>query len=401
MGYPTRSSEGLPQQPKPREWAPQFGFVERQSGNRSRDQEVLSLERGRDLDPIKLAEQFVNVRLTDRQGRSRTEESKMQGVLTRALYAGRLGQDFFPAFRREVIRRVGLRNGNNTEADWGDGHMDVGLYTATIERGIRNAVEAIRILEATFSKETRPADMRQAIGTNEVLDAMHQIDLVEIRYQERAEGTDIRVVRLVQVKGGAKSLTEDERADIQAAHLRYVERLQDVGAYTEEQHKKAESYVSGGAYFRREIERRQDKAVDLHTFLVAYFEELVVDLLAAETLDDATFEAAFAGLSDASCVIAKVFFAQPKSGQLLYQIADGVGESIEKARAAFGAIQEWVLRHPPTVEELRGLDPERRLDPEALAVTRFESVLIEGGVIHPAVPLEPRFGTLPKVLKKK
>lgn len=382
--------------PQPAHDAParRFAFVERDDHGEAREHDIHSVERPRPLDFNRLVDQYVHLLSTDRRGTVRREDAGFQNMLVRALRRGQLDEGFFPQFRDEVATRLmracdadvsdqgsGRRNGadsRSVQVGFGNEREPLAVRMESLERGVRSAVEAIGVMERNFEQRLRPADLRQMIGTNDFLDAADKVDFLEIHYQERGDGqTDIRVIRLVQVKAGGRLLSSEGVREIQEAHARLVKRLSSPAEYASSQVAAAERTLSSGAFFQREMEKRKESAADLHGFLDRYFGQVVFELLTLEKMDDAAVEEAVRKAEGLSSAVLKLVFNKLKAKALFLTIADGWGAGRAQANAAFEMLRDWTQRHPPSLEELRDLLPPGKSAPKLSPAVRFESVILD------------------------
>ena len=366
-----------------------FGILEKAGDVRQTERFVTPVNESSPIDIDRLVRQFIFLRTGDRSGSLREPEATYMNCLVRAIRNGNIPDRgvFFAELKRRVLRET-LPGKEWVEHE--GRRVQLGQRVEHAAMGIEAVLDAVSRLSYTFrEKMVRPADLKQMIGMNDYLDAVHKIDLIEMHYQPRPTGIDVRLVRFIQVKRGAKLLSENERAAIALAHQEYLRGVSPVVFAQKQRRREAEAYVEEGEYFRQELQANGETFTDLRRFLEGYFEPIMVALFdGPDDLEDPDIEqimAASAG--EVHPTVAKLFFAKSDAKDFLTFFGVGVGEQPERVERLAARLVGWAVRNSPSTSELRALNPVWKNDAELVAPIRFESVIIENGV-ETAVPLE-------------
>lgn len=412
-----------------------------------------------ELDLTELALDFIDTVNRDRRGCLRTLEAGIQKQMLRAFYKkpDYLWQKFKRAFSDLLLSRAGTEIYQfDDDEEKGSIEANITKIASIVFAGIEGAMKAADTLEQVFEK--RPKGAEQLIGLNEVLDAKHGIDLVDVHYTPEPDGTlQIGLVRFVQVKRGEikRRIPEDEREQYtegeifkrgdheyvvddlevrrnQDAHQAFLsqcalferhQRSPSVRrAEIEIRRSDTERYVHSGEYFERffqdttSLEKRNE-------FVCNFFKDFIEHLF--ENVSAEAFDVAKAAQSyDKPLGLIKLYFSNPGSFEIFQEImidleskrirsilsgeAEGEVEKIidEEIARLFGALQPafdrlhaWAKAQPLSHEDLQEVYPEwKPRAPDYFSATQFESVILHGSK-SAQIPLS--IGGKPRVLTWK
>jgi hypothetical protein len=320
------------------------------------------------LDIGVLAKEFI--RELDRSpGHKRVEQSAWQNKITRSIMMQKVGNhELFLKDLKNECNRLGRQ---------------VTKEIQTAFDGIYANIEAIKRIMAEYDIDRASPDERLMIGMNDNIDAGDKVDLVEIRYHERAGERPLATkVRLVQTKRSEVTPTED-RAII-AAHRDYFGRLfgpeKVAGELLE---KDVRESVRSGLEFERGMEAAPSPEGRVE-FLTSYFGNFILDYLSESgpAGKDAVSETLKSCRNCPPSAILKLFFDEKVSRELFVTIAESIWTSDEERSGidrAYQRLRVWAAANPPTHEELKTLRPDWVPPPTLLDTAAFESVIYHGG----------------------
>lgn len=313
--------------------------------------------------PEAMARSFLEALDADR-GRSRVAESAFQNRITRALHQGTIGN---PArFYAEFVRACQEQR------------RQVTVEVRRVFMGIEANLGAIDRMQKEFTATKRPGEV-QLIATNDVLDAEHAVDLIELRGS--GEGGAVSEAGLVQVK--RSPMSDREVQQIHAQHGEYLRRL-ITASDAEHRHRSQEAEKALESVERfEELFGESVPDRDLPAALERYTSDAFLELFSAD----------IAGLSDEEIdevlgrtgevvhpVLFKLIVSKDRAGVLPRKLAAQLFEGEEgfNVEAACQRLRRWVAENPVTREDLMSVTPGYRPSEALHAVPKFRSVVYHG-----------------------
>lgn len=330
-----------------------FGFLETPEGSAGTPPErrLIDLDVPAMIDVDRIAERIAALSEQERRGSPRVEEAAIQNSIIRGMDQGTIGDP--KKFRLTLI-----------EAAQRHGERQMTKEIDRILAGVDGVLGVIRAQRDGYvrTRAERPT-LRQFIGLNDVLDARHAIDCVDIRY-EPGPPLHVTDVAFIQAKAGA--ITEEERVEIHAMHrVYYTEHLATLPD-VEERELVAHAVTEVGLELERDMALADNVALELLTAQEA--DAKAIDVVAARTGRSITW---------LSC-----FLLTNRAQIILHSTNDKLATDAEERAALRVAAARLVAaahaRDLP-LTALRALFPTWTLDPRFVAASMFTSIVDAGG----------------------
>lgn len=350
-----------------REVGEHFSFTHQDKPGRLREEQLRVVSEQPDIDTDQLARWYLRGIDTGRGGTIKTDLARFQNEIARGIVSG--GVPNKERLFRDIRRAVGSGE----------------RYTKDLEgtfSSIENLVAAINKVRQEFerAREQTP-HLQEVISLNEMLDAAHGIDLVDIYYEDMPSGsTRIQDVRFVQVKSA--QVPQAKVHEIEDQHLAYLDSLASVEQVAgTRQRVETQEYLTSGQYFGEKYPRDKDRAAQIE-FLSDYFSDFILEMITHDGPVNEEDVMSWAASSGIDLGVIKLFFGDlNRAIPLVELVAHATDEPVAYAKEKLKALNQWIT-HPGnsvTPEELRGMYPDWRLNPNVAEVPNFYSVVLHGG----------------------
>lgn len=240
-------------------------------------------------------------------------------------------------------------------------------------KGVEETLRYIQERETAFSKESNKGK-ELVIGTNDGLDALHKIDVVEAI----VAGDTVEEVRFVQIKAGRFDAKEQDT--VHAAHEEYVGMLR-----SSETQERMERTAKGPEDLRNFTEQvsSADSSGQRFDLYGEHYNDLLLECLLVCQKDagqspidnkqvDEWLKKIYANATDEERMVRMTEFSlmlrAPKSQELFRVFAMATGEEhIEEVVQRFHkSIRSWALSFEPPLEALRAVTGDYKPDPRWL-----------------------------------
>ena len=243
------------------------GFSDRKklSENKSTPhfRELMRLEIPPKVDtPTAVAKQFV---AAEKSPQERTiMHSRIQNRLIRHRFTGSTSLN-----ARDVIREASiLLPGKNFSQD--------------VDRmfvGVDSAIRAILADQQSF-QQTHQENELQRFYFDDVLDAHHAIDYIDVRMEQKDDGSvEVKEIRFVQVK--TRDISDDERSKILLDHKKYLAQLSSKSDVVRSERTRVVEHIRSGKFFEFDSKDKTRKDIDIADRIFQDFFGVVDDILSS------------------------------------------------------------------------------------------------------------------------
>ncbi len=330
-----------------------------------------NIEKGVGITSAVAAKTFVDTLLKHQMGMPRTPEAKLQNQILRDIISRSIvhPRTFFQNWKIAAGEDPSLKG--DPEVTVYDRYlkrnikMHVSLLINRVESGILNMLAVVN--ERKLLAKSLPAGTEVYLGTNDELDALSQIDLVEIHYKKSTVPT-IDKVLLIQAKSPFVNGSATMIPDAVAAHQLFVDRL---GVYSDE------------------MARRLKESKE---FLLAHttpelpapgHANFVYDLFEPTTTVQSV-QKYLSGLSPYDQAVLLAFLSVPDH---INAFAELLSLSSVEIAGALNLANATVASYPIDIQAWRSFNPAWVNERVFMETTNFESLFMSGVIVDNQTPL--------------
>lgn len=312
---------------------------------------------------------FLSVELNENPDEQLVQRAAFQNRITRAFFSKEIGN--MANYRKRLTSSIAdfcsAANLPNMSQD-----------LARVFDGIEPAIYGIEEDKRDFSNRPNPQPgEKQFIGLNDILDAHHSIDYIDLRMS--ADGkSPIAPVSLVQVKRGL--LSPEDIAKIHQKHQEYVNGLVPERILTDRSHSRQEDYLAS-ELFKKEMTGLDQESRD--AFLVdkwnVFFSEL--SKLAEADLTESSFQQ-LSEKSQIPVAFLKIMIQQSdmrKLNDLASSFSAAHAIDAQKLFSHIDRVKQYAEKTGLSKEDYQSFDPEWTPSPTLLQTLQFESVIWHNG----------------------